>query len=127
MRENEVSKVVVDIALQVHKALGPGLYEAVYQTVMPYALRKRGLQVETHVPIILEWDGMPMELGFRADLIVESCLIAQLKAIEKVAPFHKKQLLTYLRIADRRLGLLINFNTELIRDGISRIVNNLPE
>lgn len=127
MRENEVAQVIVDVAFQLHKQLGPGLLESVYEAVMAHELRKRGRHIETQVPIPVEWDGMKLEVGFRADLIVEHCVIVELKSVEAVAPVHKKQLLTYLRIADRRLGLLINFGTELIKDGISRVVNNLRE
>ena len=127
MHENEVAKIVVDVAYQIHSRLGPGLLESVYEAVMAHELRKRGLHVETQVPIPVEWDGVKLEVGFRADLIVERCVIVELKSIEQVHPVHKKCLLTYLRIADRRLGLLINFGTELIKDGISRVVNKLNE
>ena len=127
MRENEVAKIVVDVAFQIHKRLGPGLLESVYEAVMLHELRKRGLNVENQVPIPVEWDGIRLEVGFRADLIVERCLIVELKSVEQINPVHKKQLLTYLRLANCRLGLLINFNTELIKNGISRIVNGLPD
>ena len=127
MRENEVAKIVVDVAFQIHKRLGPGLLESVYEAVMLHELRKRGLHVENQVPIPVEWDGIRLEVGFRADLIVERCLIVELKSVEQINPVHKKQLLTYLRLANCRLGLLINFNTELIKNGISRIVNGLPD
>ena len=127
MKENEVAQVIVDVAFQVHKQLGPGLLESVYQTVMAHELRKRGLRVQSEAPVPVVWDGIRMEVGFRADLLVEQCVMVELKSVESVAPVHKKQLLTYLRIADRRLGLLINFGTALIKDGISRVVNNLRE
>ena len=127
MIENEVAQVVVDVAFQIHKQLGPGLLESVYQAVMTHELRKRGLRVESEVPIPVTWDGIRMEVGFRADLIVEHCVIVELKSVEVVAAVHKKQLLTYLRVANLHLGLLINFGAELIKDGISRVVNNLRE
>lgn len=127
MSENEVAKIVVDVAFQIHKRLGPGLLESVYEAVMLHELRKRGLHVENQVPIPVEWDGIRLEIGFRADLIVEGCLIVELKSVEQINPVHKKQLLTYLRLANCRLGLLINFNTELIKNGISRVVNGLPD
>ena len=127
MRENEVAKIIVDVAYQIHTKLGPGLLESVYEAVMKYELRKRGLRAENQVPIPVEWDGERMDVGFRADLLVENCVIVELKSIEAVAPVHKKVLLTYLRIADRRLGLLINFGVELIKNGISRVANNLKE
>ncbi len=127
MHENEVARIVVDVAFQIHSRLGPGLLESVYEAVMMHELRKRGLHVENQVAIPVEWDGARLELGFRADLIVEHCLIVELKSIGGVAPVHKKILLTYLRLADRRLGLLINFGVELIKNGISHIVNHLEE
>ena len=127
MHENEVARIIVDVAYQIHTRLGPGLLESVYEAVMKYELRKRGLCAENQVPIPVEWDGERMDVGFRADLFVENCVIVELKSIEAVAPVHKKVLLTYLRIADRRLGLLINFGVELIKNGISRVVNHLEE
>jgi GxxExxY protein len=127
MLENEIAQVVVDVAFQIHKQLGPGLLESVYQAVMTHELRKRGLRVESEVPIPVNWDGIRMEVGFRADLIVEHCVIVELKSVEVVAAVHKKQLLTYLRVTNLHLGLLINFGAELIKDGISRVVNNLRE
>jgi GxxExxY protein len=127
MHENEVASVVVDVAYHIQTKLGPGLLESVYEAVMMHELQKRGLHVEKQLGIPLEWDGIKLDLGFRADLIVERCVIIELKSIEAVAPMHKKILLTYLRLADRRLGLLINFGVELIKNGISRIVNRLEE
>lgn len=127
MRENDVAKIVVDVAYQIHTRLGPGLLESVYEAVMAHELRKRGLQIETQVPICVEWDEVKLEVGFRADIIVERCVIVELKSVEQIAPVHKKQLLTYLRLTDCHLGLLINFSTELIKNGISRVVNKLPE
>ncbi len=125
MHENQVAQIVVDVAFHIHKQLGPGLLESVYEAVMIHELRKRGLRIEDQVPIPVAWDGKKLEVGFRADLIVENCVILELKSIENIHPVHKKILLTYLRIADRRLGLLINFGTELMKDGISRVANNL--
>lgn len=125
MHENEIAQIVVDVAFQIHKRLGPGLFESVYEAIMIHELRRRGLHVESQVPIAVEWEGARMEVGFRADLIVNRLVIVELKSVETSPPVHKKILLTYLRLADRRLGLLINFGTELIKDGISRVVNNL--
>ncbi len=127
MHENEVAKIVVDVAFQIHTKLGPGLLESVYEAVMMHELQKRGLHVQNQVAIPVEWDGVRLELGFRADLVVDNCLVVELKSIEAVAPVHEKILLTYLRLADRRLGLLINFGAELIKDGISRVVNGLDD
>jgi len=125
MTENEIAKIIVDAAFQIHKRLGPGLLESVYEVILAHVLSRRGLKVEKQVPVAIVFDGIKFNEGFRADLIVEDKVIVELKSVEKVLPVHKKQLLTYLRLTDRRLGLLINFGSELIRDGISRVVNNL--
>ena len=127
MRENEVARIIVDVAYQIHTKLGPGLLESVYEAVMMHELQKRGLHVESQVAMPVEWDGVRLDLGFRPDLIVEHCVIVEVKSIQAVAPVHKKVLLTYLRLADKRLGLLINFGLELIKDGITRVVNRLVE
>jgi len=127
MDENAIARQIVDAAYHVHKALGPGLLESVYETVLAYELEKRGLSVKRQVPVPIVYEGISFNEGFRADLIVEDKVIVELKSVETVAPIHKKQLLTYLRLADKRLGLLINFGAELIRDGISRVVNRLNE
>lgn len=125
MIENEISGAVVDAAYKVHTTLGPGLLESVYETVMDFELRKRKLQVRRQVIIPVVYEGVVLDEGFRADLIVQDQVIVELKSVEAVHPVHKKQLLTYLRLADKRVGLLINFNVSLIKDGISRVVNNL--
>ena len=127
MTENEIAKIIVDVAYHVHKRLGPGLLESVYETVLAYKLEKRGLKVERQIPVPIVYEGISFNEGFRADVIVEDKVIVELKSVETVAPVHKKQLLTYLRLADKRLGLLINFGSELIRDGISRVVNGLKD
>jgi GxxExxY protein len=127
MHENEVAKFIVDAAYKVHTTLGPGLLESVYDTVLAYELEKRGLEVRRHVPLPIVYEKIKFDEGFRADLVVQGKVIVELKSVEKVAPVHKKQLLTYLRLADKRLGLLINFGEALIKDGITRIVNRLPE
>ncbi len=125
MNENEVAKEIVDTAYKIHTTLGPGLLESVYQAVLEYELRRRGLRVEADQPIPVVYEGVHLEVGFRADLIVENKVIVELKSVEAVHPVHKKQLLTYLRLADKRVGLLINFGAFLIKDGISRVVNGL--
>ncbi|MFN2480062.1 MAG: GxxExxY protein [Pyrinomonadaceae bacterium] len=127
MTENEIAKEIVNAAFKVHTRLGPGLLESVYETVLAYELTSRGLRVVRQQPIPVVYDEIKMEDGFRADLLVESRVIVELKSLEVIAPVHKKQLLTYLRLSDRRLGLLINFGSELIKDGITRVVNNLAE
>lgn len=126
MTENEIAKIIVDAAYHVHKSLGPGLLESVYETVLAYELKRR-LKVERQVPVAIVYDNIKFDEGFWADLIVEDKVIVELKSVENVIPVHKKQLLTYLRLADKRLGLLINFGSELIRDGISRVVNGLKD
>lgn len=125
MHENELARFVVDVAFQIHTQLGPGLLESVYEAVLVHELRKRGLRAEAQVPVPVVWDGVKLDVGFRADIIVEGKLVLELKSLEQIAPVHKKQLLTYLRLTSCRLGLLINFGTELIKDGISRVVNGL--
>ncbi|HRH46633.1 MAG TPA: GxxExxY protein [Pyrinomonadaceae bacterium] len=125
MHENEISGIIVDCSFKVHTTLGPGLLESVYQAALAYELRKKGLKVITELPIPVIYEEVKLELGFRADLLVEDKVIVETKSIEALAPIHGKVLLTYLRLADKRLGLLINFNVELIKSGIKRVVNNL--
>ncbi len=125
MHENEISRLIVDAAFQVHVNLGPGLLESVYEEVMYYELTNCGLKVDRQKGIPVFYKGIKMEIGFRADLIVEDKVIIELKSLERIAPVHQKQLLTYLKLTDLKLGLLINFNENLIKDGIQRIVNNL--
>jgi GxxExxY protein len=125
MVENELAKIIVDAAFHIHKRLGPGLLESVYEVVLAHVLMKRELKVKRQVPVAIVYDDIKFDVGFRADLIIEDKVIVELKSVENVVPVHKKQLLTYLRLADKRLGLLINFGAELIRDGITRVVNGL--
>ena len=125
MTENEISKQIVDAAYKIHTTLGPGLFESVYETVMAQELANRGLKVVRQQAIPVTWENVHLEAGFRADLIVEDKVIIEIKSVENLAPVHRKQLLTYLRLTGRKLGLLINFDTELIKDGIARVVNGL--
>jgi GxxExxY protein len=127
LTSNSIATQIVDAAFHIHIDLGPGLLESVYQHVLAAELSQRGLQVELQRPVPILYKGLEFEIGFRADMIVEGAVIVEIKSVELVHPVHKKQLLTYLRLADKRLGLLINFNVELIRDGISRVVNGLSE
>jgi GxxExxY protein len=127
MTENELATQVVDAAYKVHTTLGPDLLESVYEAVMAEELIRRGLRVVRQQAIPVVYEGVHLEVGFRADLIVEGKVIVEIKSVEAVAPVHKKQLLTYLRLADKRLGILINFDVELIKDGIARVVNQLKE
>jgi len=125
--ENEVAKQIVDAAYRVHTSLGPGLLETAYEAVLAYELEKRGLRLVRQQAIPIVYQGTHIEVGFRADLVVENLVIVEVKSVEAIAPVHKKQLLTHLRLAGKRLGLLVNFNVALIKGGITRIVNGLPE
>ncbi len=127
MHENEIARIIVDSAFKVHTTLGPGLLESVYQAALAYELAKRGLRISVEQGIPAEYEDVRLELGFRADIIVENKVIIECKSIEALAPIHGKILLTYLRLTDLRLGLLINFNVPLIKDGIRRVVNDLTE
>ena len=127
MNENEIARQIVHAALRVHPTLRPGLLESVYQAALAYELEKRGLRVLRQPAIPVVYDSIRIDTGFYADLIVEDKVIVELKSVEIVAPVHKKQLLTHLKLADKRLGLLINFNVVLIKAGITRIVNGLKE
>ena len=123
MHENEIGTLVVDAAVQLHRDLGPGLLETVYEVTLATLLRKRGLSVERQVPIPIEYDGHKFDEGFRADLIIEGKVIVELKSIEKVHPAHKKQVLTYLRLTGMKLGYLLNFGEALMKDGITRTIH----
>src|SRR5579862_355847 len=127
MTENAVAREIVDVALRVHRGLGPGLFESVYEAVLASELEKRGLQVATQQIMPVVFEGTRFEMGFRADLVVEDKVIVEIKSVPEGLAVHKKQLLTYLRLAGKRLGLLINFNVAVIRDGIARIVHGLEE
>ena len=125
MTENEISKVVVDLCFKIHKQYGPGLFESVYEELFCYELSKTGLLYKRQHPVPLIHEDIKMEVGFRADVIVEDKVIVELKSVEALADIHYKQVQTYLKLSGCKLGLLINFNVPLIKDGIHRIVNNL--
>ncbi|MFN0138758.1 MAG: GxxExxY protein [Pyrinomonadaceae bacterium] len=125
MHENDIAKIIVDCAFQIHTRLGPGLLESVYEAVLEHELLKRGLTVVTQQPMPVVWESVKLDIGFRADMIVGGKVVVEIKSVEAVAPVHPKQLRTYLRLMDMKLGLLKNFNTPLIKDGITRVVNNL--
>jgi GxxExxY protein len=125
MTENEIATIIVDAAFKIHPRLGPGLLESVYETTLAYELAKRGLQLRRQQSTPVVYEDVRMDVGFRADLIVEGKVIVEIMSIDAIAPVHRKQLLTYLRLTDKKLGLLINFYVELIKDGITRVVNNL--
>lgn len=125
MTENEIAKIIVDSAYHIHTKLGPGLLESVYEVILTHALREKGLKTERQVPIPIQFEGVRFDEGFRADLIVENKLIVELKSVENTLPVHKKQLLTYLKLTNMKLGLLVNFGARLMKEGISRVVNKL--
>ena len=127
MLENKIATLVVDAAYHVHRNLGPGLLESVYEVVLAHELVKRELSIKRQFSIPIQYDGLVFDEGFKADIMVEDSVIVELKSVESIAPVHKKQLLTYLRLADKRLGLLINFGAPLIKKGIFRDVNRLEE
>lgn len=125
MEENEIAKVLVDVFLKVHRQLGPGLLESVYEEIICFELQKRNLNFTRQQGIPVIYEDVKLDLGFRADIIVENKVVVEIKSVELVAPVHHKQLLTYLKLTDKKLGLLVNFNVNLIKEGITRIVNNL--
>jgi iron complex transport system substrate-binding protein len=122
---DDITGAVVDSAIKIHKDLGPGLLESVYEAVLAQSLKNRGLKVERQKPIQFEYEGMVFEESFRTDLFVEGILIIELKSVEKLAPVHSKQVLTYLRLMKLPVGLLINFGAATLKEGLHRIVNNL--
>jgi len=125
MSENQISKILVEIFLKVHKKLGPGLLESVYEEVICYELRKHNLNYERQKGIKCHYDDVVMDIGFRSDIIVENKVIVEIKSVETIPPVYPKIVLTYLRLSSIKLGLLVNFNVLLIKDGITRLVNNL--
>ena len=120
---NEITRVIVDTAYGVHRRLGPGLLERVYEAILANVLEQRGLAVQRRVTISFEYDGLVIDKGFRVDLFVEQQVVVELKSVEKLAPVHSKQVLTYLRILDLPVGLLINFGAPFIKEGIHRVAN----
>ncbi len=127
MTENEIARDILDAAFAVHTKLGRGLFETVYEAALAHELRKRGHRVDVQRELPVVYEGLRIDVGFRMDLLVDDKVVVELKSVEEVAPLHKKQLLTYLRLSDKRLGLLLNFNTAHLKDGITRMVNGLPE
>ena len=127
MTENEIATAIVDAAYKVHTTMGPGLLESVDEAVWAREIGKRGISVQRQVPIAVRYENIQFDVGFRADLLVGGLVICELKSLEQVLPVHKKQLLTYVKLADLRLGLLLNFGAARIKDGITRLVNHLPE
>jgi len=122
---DDITGAIVDAAMKIHMDLGPGLLESVYEVVLANALQKRGFKVERQKTIRFEYDGVLFEEGFRADLVIEGQVIVELKSVEKLAPVHSKQLLTYMRLMDLPVGFLINFGAATLKEGLHRVVNNL--
>ena len=127
MTENEIGTRVIEAAIAVHRALGPGLLESVYEVVLAYELRERGLKVDCQVPVAIAYKGIRFDEGFRADMIVEGKVILELKSVEHVIPAHKKQVQTYLKLTGCKLGYLLNFGEDVMKSGITRCVNGLEE
>lgn len=124
MDTDKITEIIIDTALKIHKNLGPGLLESVYETVLSVKLQDRGLKVNNQVTVDFEYEGIKFNNGFRIDLLVENTVIVELKSVENITPVHSKQLLTYLRLMNLRVGLLINFGDALLKNGIKRIVND---
>jgi GxxExxY protein len=128
MRDTEeLARKVIDCGFHIHEELGPGLLESVYETVLAASLNRSGLSVERQKPIAIKFDGLTISDAFRADLVVNGRLIIEVKSVERTAPVHAKQLLTYLRLAEQPLGLLMNFGCETFREGVKRVVNGPSE
>ena len=125
MDENSIATAVIGAAIEVHKALGPGLLESAYHDCLIHELRLRSIAYETEVPLAVEYKGLVIDHAYRADLLIGGKILVELKAVERIEPVHKAQLITYLKLANRKLGLLINFNVRVLKDGIHRVVNNL--
>ena len=123
--ETEISFKIIGAAIEMHRVLGPGLLESAYEAALAHDLRELGLNISTQVPMPLVYKGIRQEVGFRIDLLVEDKVVVEIKSLERLAPVHYAQVLTYLRLSEKRLALLINFNTKVLKDGIFRIVNNL--
>lgn len=127
MNPNEITRQIVDAAYKLHVTLGPGLLETVYEVTLCHELRKRGLRVQRQVPLAIEYDGLKFDEGFRIDLLVEDAVVVELKSTESNHPVHAKQLRTQLVLTKLQVGLVLNFGLEKLKDGITRIVNGLPE
>jgi GxxExxY protein len=125
MTENDISRIIVDVCYQIHVELGPGLLESVYEEILYQELKNEGMMVERQKSLPVVWRGKQLDLNYRTDLIVENKVIIEVKSVQEIHPVHPKQLLTYLKLTNLKLGLLINFNSPLIKTGITRIVNNL--
>ena len=120
---NKLTEKIIGICIDIHKKLGPGLFESVYEEILCYELSKKNISYERQKTIPVIYDEIKMDIGFKADVIVDDKVIIELKSVENILPVHKKQLLTYLKLSDKKIGLLINFNVQLLKEGITRIIN----
>jgi GxxExxY protein len=127
MTENELAAVLVDVCIEIHKRLGPGLLESVYEAILVYELNRKGIKTERQVSMPLIWDGVVFENSYRADIVLEKRVIVELKVQEQIHPVNLMQVLTYLRVSGYKLGLLVNFGCKTMREGIRRVANNMPE
>ena len=127
MNENEIGTVIIDTSIKIHKELGPGLLESVYEVILAYELEKKGLIVQRQVPINIIYEGIQFDEAFRADLLVNDMVLVELKSIELINNAHRKQLQTYLKLSGKKLGYLLNFGAPLMKEGIVWAVNDLPE
>jgi GxxExxY protein len=127
MTENEIASLVMELSFQIHRQLGPGLLESVYEVILARKLADAGLQVERQMPVKIEFEGIFFNEGFKADVVIEGKVILELKSVERLQPVHAKQLMTYLRLSNMRLGLLINFGEAYLKDGFRRVVNGLED
>jgi GxxExxY protein len=125
MTENEISTIVVEEAIHIHRSIGPGMLESAYVHCLNYRLIKRGLNVRTQVPVPLIFEEVKLECGYRADLVIENKVVIEVKSVEAIASIHQAQTLTYLRFLNLKLGIILNFNSVLMKDGIKRVVNKL--
>jgi GxxExxY protein len=124
-RFNRITEQIIGAAIEVHRALGPGLLESAYETCLAFELTRRGLKVERQKPLSLVYKQVELDCGYRLDLFVEDSVIVEIKAVDQLVPIHQAQLLSYLKLSDGKVGLLINFNVKLLKNGIRRVVNNL--
>jgi len=127
MDENQISREIVDSAVLIHRELGPGLLESVYEAVLAYELQQRGLTAQRQVPVPIEYMGIRFEEGFRADLIVNDLVVVELKSVSEITAAHRKQIQSYVKLRKLRLGLLLNFGSALMKNGIVRVANGMPE
>ena len=127
MNQEDVATIIIDAALKVHRSLGPGLFESAYQLCLAYELRHRGLQVECEVALPITYEGIRIEAGYRIDMVIENQIIIENKTVEQLLPIHEAQIMTYMKLSNIQIGFLINWNVRLIKNGIKRIVSNVPE